>query len=386
MQRKIQIMFCCVFFVVISSFGVATLDNHREYDYNEGRALTLFPQLDYKKFNDVEYLNTITSAFADQISFRNKLISTYFLLQYKVGQQSYLESTVIGKDEQLFFEPELIIDEEAHQKEVLACAAEVNKLAEELEKQGTRLIYINYPRKDIVMNEYLPLYYPDGEEQYKKDIEEIKKQLNSQIIFIDALDVFEENGIKDPYYQTDHHVNIRGTQLIYEEVLNQINNNAIHEYSLKDYTISEEIVTGSFARRIGNIIEQEPEELKAELNVPITYEHYEDGILVEEGLFVDKGAYASYMGGDRAETKVYNKSVENDVSILLTGSSYTNLLEYLIVPSVEKMMSVDYRHNITGKSIAEYAEEEKIDYVIYIPNQSDDNFNLETFKQHAGNK
>ena len=74
----------------------------------------------------------------------------------------------------------------------------------------------------------------------------------------------------------------------------------------------------------------------------------------------------------------------NKKNILITGSSFSNVLETLLVPSCHVMASVDYRHNETGKSVEQYAEELEADYVIYIPSQSNDALSISKMKTHLG--
>ena len=73
-------------------------------------------------------------------------------------------------------------------------------------------------------------------------------------------------------------------------------------------------------------------------------------------------------------------------NILFVGSSYTNILESLSVYKFNKVVSIDYRHNTTGKSIADYVKEHDIDYTIFICSQSTGALNISSIKQHLGIK
>jgi hypothetical protein len=48
------------------------------------------------------------------------------------------------------------------------------------------------------------------------------------------------------------------------------------------------------------------------------------------------------------------------------------------------MVSIDYRHNNTGKSIVDYVKEHDIDYVIFICSQSDNPLKISSIKQQLG--
>ena len=69
---------------------------------------------------------------------------------------------------------------------------------------------------------------------------------------------------------------------------------------------------------------------------------------------------------------------------MFVGSSYTNILEALSVPSYNEMLSIDYRHNKTGNSIKYYVDKYDIDYVVFIPAQSNNSFQLSKIKLHLG--
>ena len=50
------------------------------------------------------------------------------------------------------------------------------------------------------------------------------------------------------------------------------------------------------------------------------------------------------------------------------------------------MVSVDYRHNTTGKSITDYVKEYDIDYTIFICAQQTDSLSISSIKEHLGIK
>jgi hypothetical protein len=66
------------------------------------------------------------------------------------------------------------------------------------------------------------------------------------------------------------------------------------------------------------------------------------------------------------------------------GTSFTNVLESLSVQKFNKMISIDYRHNDTGKSIVDYVKEYDIDYVVFICSQSNNSLNINSIKEQLG--
>lgn len=387
MSGKRKVIFIILFFGFIGIMGFATLDNHQTWSEDEVRSLKQFPQLNYRKLMDVDYLNEVSDAFSDQLSLRSSFVRAYFQLQYQLFHRTYLGDTVIGEEAYLFTEPEVIYSRKEHRAELDACISVLNQEAERMMALGSRFVYVNYPRKDVVLEEYLPDYYISGREQYLEDVRYIREHLHPDILFLDVYELFEEHKSDqyEYYYKTDHHVNLRGGQLVYEELMKLINKDGDCEvWSLSDYDIESRRINGSYNRRVGQIVDAGEEELILKPRKEFSYVRYESGKKSKAPLYADKNAYSTYMDGDMAETRVVNKSCKNEHKVLFSGSSYTNLLETLMIPSVSEMMSLDFRSNETGKTLYDYAEEYRPDYVIFIPNQSDANFSSYSFHQHLG--
>ena len=88
------------------------------------------------------------------------------------------------------------------------------------------------------------------------------------------------------------------------------------------------------------------------------------------------------MEGDNAFTRIVTNN--NSKNIMFVGSSYTNILEALSVPSYKEVLSIDYRHNKTGRSIKYYVDKYNIDYVVFVPAQSNNSYSLDKIKLHLG--
>ena len=88
------------------------------------------------------------------------------------------------------------------------------------------------------------------------------------------------------------------------------------------------------------------------------------------------------MGGDMAYTRIQTNN--DGKNIMFVGSSSTNILEALAIPSYNTMVSVDYRHNDTGNGIDYYVNKYDIDYVVFIPAQSNNAFSIERINLYLG--
>ena len=390
-MRNIQKLFITVFFGFCGIIGILTLDNDIAKSDIEKRELSVFPDLKLKRLVEDRYLNNITNAFSDQVQFRGAFVQNNFKFLHNILNQNYLNTTVVGKENYLFREPEIISDWSAYETELKKCAELINKEAKKVREMNPdcKFIYINYPRKDLVMQKYLPSTYPSSVNDYNKAISILKRNLSNDVIMIDAYEVFKRAGVQNEcYYRSDHHVNEIGQQEIYEELMRVIQKYSkakIPVYTLNDYNMREVMVAGSFDSQIGNILKNEkPKEFMiSSFKKNISFVRYDNGKKKDSSLFKKQNDYLTYMGGDIRETliKTQNKDLP---TVLYTGSSYTNLLETLTVPSVGKMIAVDYRYGQKEKTLPKYIKKYNVDYCILVPNQSDQMFSYEALKTHLG--
>ena len=150
--------------------------------------------------------------------------------------------------------------------------------------------------------------------------------------------------------------------------------------SLSDYRIKQKVVAGSFNRKIGYVVSAGKEEITLRPKWKLKYKRLNS----KAPLFGKGDTYASaFMGGDYAYTDITTPQ-KDAAKIMISGSSYTNALEAMIIPSCREMISYDYRYNTKSGTLAQEAARQSPDYVIYIPNQSDAHFSYETFRQHLG--
>lgn len=385
-ERIIQICFCGVFILVISVMGILTLMNNKTTSKKEGRKLTTFPQATLANLKKDSFYTELTDAFADQLAFREILIKYYYLFNL----QRYVGDVIKGKENQLFLSPLIIENEESYVKKLTNVVKnEMNNVAKEVKAAGSQFIFISIPRKDVLMDEYLPDTYIKGTEAYLKHINIVKENVSSDVEVWDAYEILN-NTVEKPYYITDHHMNIRGAYEIFEEIIQRVNKDG-HNIKLStledEFEIAGQVINGSYNRKIGQSINAGEEELTLTFkDNTLEYIRKDSGEIVTIPLFGTGNTYASaYMGDDYAETVVTTNN-EGAPNILFVGSSYTNILESLSVCKFNTMVSIDYRHNTTGKTIADYVKEYDIDYTIFICAQQTDSLSVSSIKEHLGLK
>jgi len=385
-KKIIQICFCTVFILVISVMGIITLMNNKTLSKKEGRKLATFPKITLSNLTRDSFYTEYTDAFADQLAFREDLIKYYYLFNL----QRYVGDIIKGKDNQLFLSPLIIEKEESYVKKLKNVSKnEMSAVAKEVEDNGSEFIFISIPRKDVLMDEYLPDTYIKGTEAYLQYVDIVKENVSSQVEVLDAYEILKSN-VPNPYYTTDHHMNIRGAYEIFKNIVQRVNKDG---YGIKldslenEFNIEKQVINGSYNRKIGQSVNAGEEELTLTYkNNNLEYNRKDSGKSVSIPVFGKGNTYASaYMGDDYAETVVTTNNKEAP-NILFVGSSYTNILEALSVCKFNTMVSIDYRHNTTGKSIADYVKEYDIDYTIFICAQQTDSLSISSIKEHLGLK
>lgn len=374
MERIIKKVFVLLFLVVLVFFMVGTIFNNNKYSMVERRPLVTFPKFNTSSIISKKYFDNVTSAFNDQLVFRKYLVKGYFLFNF----QRYFGDAVIGKNNQLY-SPSQIKPGKKYYKELADTVELINKEAAVID---AKFIFLSIPRKDAFMINDLPSNYNSSIDIYKKQVEVVKKNLNSDIIFIDAMEVFKDNNMYYCYYSNDHHITPRCAYLLIKEINNQL---GVVTYSFDNtFDIGQVIVNGAYNRQLGQTVKSKPEDLYLIPKTNLTYKRYENNKLSNKTIFGKGNSYEdAYMDGDNAYSKIVTEN-RNGERILYSGSSYTNILESLSVPSYEMVVSIDYRHNKTGNNISHYVLENDIDYVIYVPAQSNNSFSLDFLKQHLG--
>ena len=380
----IKKIFCGLVFFVVFAIGILTISNENEYSVYEARALTKFPKFNITNFFNDNIYQVYTDAFSDQLIGKNILVKLFFL----VNPHKYFGDIALGKDGQLYPNPLVVEDDTEYVKSLEnVISRDINTVADNINELGASFIFVAIPRKDIVMKEYLPKSYLDGTKSYLKYIDIIKNKKNDNVYLIDSYELFNEDTNINPFYKTDHHLNIRGGYAIFEEIISFVNvkHNVNIDLLENEYIIKKVKVNGSYNRKTGEAIVPVLEEHNlVPRNNKLRYTRYDNGQKSLIPIFGNDITYASaYMGTDYGET-VVKTNLKDAPNILYVGTSYTNVLESLSCYKFNTMVSIDYRHNNTGKSIEDYVKEYDIDYVVFIPAEPYDPFRIDAITQQLG--
>lgn len=373
-EKTVQKIFIITFLTIITFFMITTLLNNEKVSDVERRKLNTFPKFKIENLGKKSYYDDLTSAFQDQLELRQYLIKGYFLFQF----QRYYGDAVKGKNNQLY-SAEQTKPSNNYYKNLKKQIENINTKNKEL---NAKLIFLSIPRKDAYMTKELPKTYTSSISIYNKQVEITKQTLDSDITFINAYDVFKKSGIYNCYYSNDHHITPKCAYELYKEINKTTNTKS---YNLEEkFKINKTVVNGAYNRQLGQTVKSKPEDLYLTPKKTINYTRYENDKLSNKKVYGKGNSYEdAYMEGDMAYTRI--ESNNKGKNIMFVGSSYTNILEALSVPSYHRMLSIDYRHNKTGKSINYYVDKYDIDYVVFIPGQSSNAYSLNKIKLYLGN-
>ncbi len=380
-MKYVKYCFCSLFIFIIFFFFFTTINNNESVSTLEKRKLQTFPKFSFSSVLNGKYMEDLTTAFSDQLEFRNYLVKGYYLFQF----QRYSGDVVIGHNNELYASYQRVGDINKKKEQTKESVELINEVANGID---AKFIFLSIPRKDAVEKDNLPKSYISSSYIYEESINVIKENLNSNITLIDAYEIFNNdrntNNENRYYYLQDHHITPKGAEVLYKEIINTIDDNRVKFYDLSNYDIGKTIINGSFNNQIGQSVKSVPEDLYIIPKFDIDYIRYEDEKKSNLKVYAEANTYENaYMKGDHGYT-VIDTNRSNLPNILYVGSSFTNILEALSVPSFNKMVSIDYRHNKSGNGINYYVEKYDIDYVVFVPSQSNDAFSSSMIKTHLG--
>jgi len=381
-MKYIKYSFCGIFIFLLFFMFFTTINNNKAVSSLEKRNLQTFPKISFESILNGTYMEDLTTAFSDQLEFRDYLVKGYFLFQF----QRYNGDVVIGDNNELYAAYQRVGDISKIKEDVKESTKLINEVASGVD--DAKFIFLSIPRKDAVEKENLPDSYISSSTVYEESIKVIKENLSDDITLIDAYELYNNDKLINKnnryYYMQDHHITPKGAEILYKEILNMVNDERVTYYDLSNYEVGKTIINGSFNNQIGQSVKPVLEELYIIPKFSLEYKRYEDERESDLKVYDKSNTYEySYMKGDHAYTVV--DTSRNDLpSILYVGSSFTNILEALSVPSFNKIVSIDYRHNTSGNGINYYIEKYDIDYVVFVPSQSNNAFSSSMIKTHLG--
>lgn len=212
---------------------------------NENRNLASKPKMGFYK----NFPNQFTNYFNDNFPLRSLFIVADRWLRYRVFGVSPNQAITIGKENWLFYTPDIqyidTVNAQAFSQEDLKeIKNNLEGISENFKKLGIKFYFMVAPNKQSIYPEYLPSYMKKVREDSRLDqLSEFLKG-DEKIVFInpkEELLAAKNNGAV--YLKYDTHWNEMGAFVAYQKLINRISQDFknITPKILSDFSINEEV-------------------------------------------------------------------------------------------------------------------------------------------------
>ena len=392
----------------------------------EKRTLTKFPKFTIESFMNGEYLNGISTWYADTFPFRDTLIGMNAGIKslYGTGDTKIVKNSVQTADE-IPVNGENTAEQEKMEQEV---KAEAQKKLEEKLPDGT--IY-DVPQKAgnvyVVGDRGFNLYYysATSAEMYAALLDKIQrtipncnvydllvptasgvildqkvaqglgasnqqdalrhiagliKEKNPNVKVVESLDNLLKHNAEYIYFRTDHHWTQTGAYYAYEEFAKM---KGIEPVKLSDMDkVDYDGFIGSFYFSGGKpqSMKQNPDLIQAYKSKDTNEINYLDKnqqpvkwqVISDVTTWMAGAKYSTFIGGDNMVSVIDNPNISDGNNVLLIKESYGNSFAPFLIHHYDKVFIVDYRYfykySKYNNNIIQYIADNGIKDVIVLNN------------------
>ncbi|PGK51247.1 hypothetical protein CN918_26005 [Priestia megaterium] len=370
------------FLGVIFLFSIGSfLDKDNAKSVFENRTLAQEPVKDLKLIWSGQYFKQYESYFADQFVLRDRWVRHYTDLQMAMPK-TYVNGFYIAKDNHLIAQPTTNFPK----AELDASAKSLNELGAYLQKKGTPLYYFPLPSKANMARDLLPSYVPKGTIEANKEY--LMSKIDNNLVNVtDISGAFKKNRspqeIADLYFKTDHHWNIEGAILGYQQVIKRL---------AKDFpSISTDTAKSTFTHScinnpfVGSLNKQLLLEIDLHADnvcyyMPKNYSFndykvYRNGInennrTTSSAIYStfkktanERVEYGSAYTWDLTEFNIVNSQSTNTLRALIIKDSYGNASSFHMAHHFKETTVYDIRHN-PSRTLYSYLNTHQFDLVI----------------------
>lgn len=370
------------FLGVIFSLSLTSIfDKDNAQSVYENRTLAQKPVKDLKLIWSGTYFKQYETYFSDQFIYRDRWVRHYTDLQMALPN-TYVNGFYIAKDDHLVAQPTT----DFPKAELDASAKTLNDLGAYLQKKGTPLYYFPLPSKANMARDLLPSYAPKGRIEANKQY--LLSKLDKKLVrATDISPAFKKNRspqeIANLYFKTDHHWNIEGAILGYQEVIKRLAKDfpSIQTDTEKS-TFTHQCINNPF---VGSLNKQLLLEIDLQADhvcyyMPTTYSFndykvYKNGIK-DSNLTTASAIYSTYKRNakekveygsaytwDLTEFNIVNPKSTNNLRALIVKDSYGNAASFHMAHHFKETTVYDIRHN-PSRTLYNYLDTHTFDVVI----------------------
>jgi len=335
------IMIVILFLVLVFDISLLVLKKEN-YSYLENRYLS-----DFSISKIENYLN-------DHFPFRNQLLFLKNKIELLEGK-TYINDVYVGKDNYLI--PNFINNSKSHY-----IYESINDFSKD------KSVYVMFVPDSILINEDKLYYHLDIEEGKELDYLYSNLKYSHNILLTDVLK--EKNKDEEMYYKTDHHWTSFGAYYAYTEFMKAKNEPYLTKDQFVVKKISSDFMGTSSSKVLGHNIKDDIYSFYTFNDLEV---NYVDENIITDTLYSDeylnkKDKYSYFLGNNKREIIIHNKSNNNGKKILVIKNSYGNVFVPFLVNHYEYVHVIDLRY--FNDSVTDYLNKNSINETLILYNMN----------------
>ncbi|MCY6484864.1 DHHW family protein [Clostridium aestuarii] len=355
--NKILVIMFITFLFSINILNIVVAD--KTFSQSENRLLQQLPKLTWNNLVSGRFSSKFEKYITDQFVFKDfwvALKSDADRLRLKsenngifFGKAGYLLENYKKPDKQL--------EDNIHS---------INVFGDNMSDLSTYLLLV--PNSVKVYEDKLPLFASPYDQL--KTIENVKKNLNKDVKFIDVYDKLYNNKDEYIYFRTDHHWTMKGAYYAYQMLAEKL---GFKPYDISEFdskTVSDEFY-GTFYSRANNshissdAIEIFQPKFDTAYTVDYPYENKSMSNLYEFKHLLGKDKYSLFLDGNHSLMTI-KTNVKNNKKIVIFKDSYAHCFIPFLANHYEEIHVIDLRYY--KLNVYEYIQEHKIKEVLFLYN------------------
>lgn len=377
LAQKIFLGLCALALVLVPALTL--LQTKSSVSYYEQRQLAKLPEPVRETVLDGTYFTELETAYKDHIFARDPILKVNTLAELALGRVS-VNKVIVNSNRLLDAYGFNRWGLDYLKTDAIPIAQNYASLNELITSYGGYFCYLGVPQQGVYFAADYPAYM-DSRLWHTTGIRQtFGDALAAQNVpFIDMYAEFQAVGAPEEYYfDTDHHFSGEGaffTYLTLMEHLQQASEGELSYLGAEDFTFTtlENPFLGSANRKLYGLWNTTDAVTVARPKTDIPFTRADNGA-EKRGVYTLPGSgqetvtYNVYMGGDIAETVIQTNRPELP-SILFYGDSFSNAVESVLWTNFNETRCLDFRY-YTGKTLRQYIEEFRPDYVVCIRDES----------------
>lgn len=388
MSKSASIAYMVAFLTIIFGFAIASgFSPHKEVSAIENRKLSGLPDVSLEAVTTPRFFEDMNQYFNDQVVLRNEMVSSYqkqqnsklfnamlFENMLRDSTQHKPEDGTVVTDSRVVSNLVLINskwilpvpDKVVHTSEIDAATAKLKDAVAFAEAQKTEAFFVFNPSRTIsLMHLYPPYLQTDA---YVRSRDYFLSKLGKQVNVVDIRSKwgsFTNAQLEELYLETDHHWNIKGAFLAYQEMIRELSKRSTQfkgePMSLTDIDVStfeKGSFDGSYNRQSNFAVNTQTADrtMIYEPKVPFAFQKFEvingDGTQTirdfNDFYGYKKGqnpvTYGTFFGGDRRKIIYENPKAGNQLNVLLLKDSFMNPITPYLAQNFNKLTVYDNRY------------------------------------------